>query len=582
MEDFMNGNRLLQNVSELSFNVPSDSTTLLSRACRAQSPFQNESVGLRYDKPRNQTRAPNHTIPQVHKSSERKESQLPTVVSDDFQFDTEIREQQLVRRIVKAGMTVFDIGAHIGKYTRLFSILVGYEGKVYAFEPTESSFRKLASAVKQFGCTNVTLINKAVWVQNRKVTLNEFPEEYSVWNSLGLPEMKNPHDPKVTVPIERSVDVEAVTLDSFCQQNNIENIDYLKLDIEGSELEVLVGSSRLLENKAIRHLQFEISKPMLEGCKKKAKLVFDFLKSKKYECHTINDDGTIGSIVSDSDSYYENYIALPAEPSLAAPDSKPQGTDAQGQPWNHVMNSLPHKCKPTPCATNRVREAATNHINAPATMSTGAPAAASLLSRGFTDGDLWTPETYMRRAIMDWISQTSFEPRLALSVDKNPPLDEMFIQRWPGMSIERAVYPEFDAQDLSRIPENRYDLVYSNQILEHIPKPWIAAAEMVRVLKPGGIGLHTTCAFNPRHGPPVFNDYYRFLPDGLAELFDGVNVLIKAGWGNRQALLYNLGVDDGHGVLGGRRFCEQVGQRNEEQYPWHVWIIFEKLARHNR
>lgn len=191
------------------------------------------------------------------------------------------------------------------------------------------------------------------------------------------------------------------------------------------------------------------------------------------------------------------------------------------------------------------------------------------------------PETYMRRAIMDWLDHTPFDPRFALSIDRNPPLDEMIIQRWPGVTIDRAVYPDFDAQDLSRIADNQYDLVYSNQVLEHIPKPWLTAAEMVRVLKPGGIGLHTTCAFNPLHGPPAFNDYYRFLPDGLAELFGGVKVLVKAGWGNRQALLYNLGIDDGHGGLGGRRFCEHVGRRNDEQYPWHVWIIFEKSCEQN-
>ena len=125
--------------------------------------------------------------------------------------------------------------------------------------------------------------------------------------------------------------------------------------------------------------------------------------------------------------------------------------------------------------------------------------------------------------------------------------------------------------------DNFFDLVYSHQVLEHVPKPWIAAIEMVRVLKVGGIGIHTSCAFNPRHGLPEFNDYYRFLPDGLAELFDGVKVIVKSGWGNRQALLYNLAIDDGYGALGGRRFNKFVGQQNDEQYPWHTWIIFVKL-----
>ena len=131
--------------------------------------------------------------------------------------------------------------------------------------------------------------------------------------------------------------------------------------------------------------------------------------------------------------------------------------------------------------------------------------------------------------------------------------------------------------NLSKIADNQYDLVYSHQVLEHLSKPWIAAKEMVRVLRPCGLGLHTSCAFNPRHGPPVFNDYYRFMPDGMAELFEGVKVLLRQGWGNRQALIYNLAVDDGHGDLGGRRFHKVVGTRNEELYPWAVWVIFLKL-----
>jgi SAM-dependent methyltransferase len=205
-------------------------------------------------------------------------------------------------------------------------------------------------------------------------------------------------------------------------------------------------------------------------------------------------------------------------------------------------------------------------------------AASSVLADDeFTEGGFWTPQTFMLQAIKKWINGYAFEPKNALSIDKNPTLDSIVTQRWPYINIQRAIYPEFDVQNLSRIPDNQFDLVYSHQVLEHLPKPWIAAKEMVRVLKPGGMGLHTSCAFNPRHGLPAFNDYYRFLPDGMAQLFDGVNILLKQGWGNRQALIYNLAVDDGHGDLGGRRFHKAVGTRNEELYPWGVWVIFLKL-----
>jgi len=194
----------------------------------------------------------------------------------------------------------------------------------------------------------------------------------------------------------------------------------------------------------------------------------------------------------------------------------------------------------------------------------------------FTDGQFWTPQTVMMRAVQQWVLQSRDSPQSVLSIDHNPDLDAMARVRWPDIRIQEARYPKHDAQRLTAFADGQFDLVYSHQVLEHIPKPWLAGAELVRVLKPGGIGIHTTCAYNPRHGPPAFNDYYRFLPDGLAELFDGVEVLVKSGWGNRQALLYNLAVDDGHGGLGGRRFHPKVAEQNDPNHPWVTWIIFRK------
>lgn len=194
----------------------------------------------------------------------------------------------------------------------------------------------------------------------------------------------------------------------------------------------------------------------------------------------------------------------------------------------------------------------------------------------FTDGQFWTPQTVMMRAVQQWVLQSRDSPQSALSIDHNPDLDAMARVRWPDIRIQEARYPKYDAQRLTAFADGQFDLVYSHQVLEHIPKPWLAGAELVRVLKSGGIGIHTTCAYNPRHGLPAFNDYYRFLPDGLAELFDGVEVLVKAGWGNRQALLYNLAIDDGHGGLGGRRFHPKLAEQNDPNHPWVTWIIFRK------
>jgi|GEM_PF-882095 len=194
----------------------------------------------------------------------------------------------------------------------------------------------------------------------------------------------------------------------------------------------------------------------------------------------------------------------------------------------------------------------------------------------FTDKTYWTPQTQMLRAIRDVVTSIEGTPVTALSIDKNPTVEQTLLRKWPELEISYARWPEYDAQNLHQFKDETFDIVFSHQVLEHIPKPWIAAKELVRVLKKGGIGIHTTCAYNPRHGYPNFKDYYRFLPDGLEQLFDGVTVWEKNGWGSKQALIYNLAIDDGNGALGGRRFVEAMAKQNDIDYPWHTWIVFQK------
>jgi len=194
----------------------------------------------------------------------------------------------------------------------------------------------------------------------------------------------------------------------------------------------------------------------------------------------------------------------------------------------------------------------------------------------FTDNGFWTPQTRMLQKIREKVQGLQAHPKLALSIDNNPTIDAICLEKWPDLAVTRVCYPENDVQDLSQIPSDSFDIAYSHQVLEHVPKPWLAGKELIRVLKPGGIGIHTSCAFNPRHGQPAFKDYYRFLPDGLAALFEGVEIITKDEWGNRQAILYNVAIDDGHGDLGGRRFSKALGEQSDGLYPWHTWIIFRK------
>src|SRR5437899_1391897 len=73
-------------------------------------------------------------------------------------------------------------------------------------------------------------------------------------------------------------------------------------------------------------------------------------------------------------------------------------------------------------------------------------------------------------------------------------------------------YPDVDLQQLPYSPE-QFDYVITDQVLAHLPDPRAAVAESFRVLKLGGMAVHTTCFLNPIHHYP--RDYYRISCEGL-------------------------------------------------------------------
>lgn len=89
-----------------------------------------------------------------------------------------------------------------------------------------------------------------------------------------------------------------------------------------------------------------------------------------------------------------------------------------------------------------------------------------------------------------------------------------------------------DIQRCEVIPENSYDVIICTQVLEHVANPFLAVAELYRILKPGGRLLVTVPAAYPYHAIP--RDYWRFTPDSLQLLFGDLfeEVSIK-GYGNR-------------------------------------------------
>lgn len=80
-----------------------------------------------------------------------------------------------------------------------------------------------------------------------------------------------------------------------------------------------------------------------------------------------------------------------------------------------------------------------------------------------------------------------------------------------------------DITHCPEIPDASYDLILSVDVFEHIDRPWKAAEEITRILKPGGLTCHSTL-FSWRYHPcPI--DYWRFTPEALKFLFSDLNPL---------------------------------------------------------
>lgn len=138
--------------------------------------------------------------------------------------------QREFQAAIRPGSVVYDVGANVGFYTLLSSRLTGPSGSVYAFEPAPGNIEALRRHISLNKAANVTLFPAAV---------------SSVSGTEGF-------DPGAHRFIGRLSDsgtlrVEVVTLDELVAKGDVQPPEVIKIDVEGSELEVLRGAGAILE-----------------------------------------------------------------------------------------------------------------------------------------------------------------------------------------------------------------------------------------------------------------------------------------------------------------------------------------------
>jgi FkbM family methyltransferase len=180
----------------------------------------------------------------------------------------------ILQQYIRPGDTVVEAGANIGTETILLANLVGDTGKVYAFEPNRNVFNRLsynANILNQK--TNVVCFDQALGEKNDIIRFHIYPESFP--NSG----MSSKYHPSPDV-----VDVRQVTLDSLLKDSTLTRVDFIKMDVQGAELDVLLGATETLSR----------FKPyvFLEAHEHQNEL-FKTLVTAGYRVHTVTDKGLV-------------------------------------------------------------------------------------------------------------------------------------------------------------------------------------------------------------------------------------------------------------------------------------------------
>jgi len=168
----------------------------------------------------------------------------------------ELKAIKALSRIVKPGMTVLDIGANIGAYALPLAGMVGDTGKVIAVEPTEWAFSKLKVNL----ALNPKIEGRVIPQQMMLLGSSDASLVASQCSSWPLIEDSTGGKDLHPVTLGRAMSTQgakAMTVDDLLQLMGVPKVDVIKLDVDGSELEVLRGARgflRSVDNKQIRIL----------------------------------------------------------------------------------------------------------------------------------------------------------------------------------------------------------------------------------------------------------------------------------------------------------------------------------------
>jgi FkbM family methyltransferase len=145
----------------------------------------------------------------------------------------EYHKQRALQRQLKVGEVVYDIGANVGFYSLLSSVLVGDTGHVYSFEPFPDNLRELRKHLELNHVGNCTVVDAAVSSVDGEAAFD--PSDHRCKGHLAS---------------NGILCVRTLTLDRLIQEKGMRPPNLMKIDIEGAEYECLRGAAGVIHEYA--------------------------------------------------------------------------------------------------------------------------------------------------------------------------------------------------------------------------------------------------------------------------------------------------------------------------------------------
>lgn len=180
-------------------------------------------------------------------------------------------------------IVVFDVGANVGNYTKAVYKALDGRTEIHAFEPSKKTYELLR--VNTTEIKNVVLNNFGLGNEVDTLTL------YSNRQGSGLASVYQRELGYAGISMDKTEEIRLSTIDSYCEENNIHHVHFLKLDIEGHELSALKGAKQMLAKKQIDFIQFEFGGTNIDS-HTFFRDFYELLKN-NYKIHRILKDGMV-------------------------------------------------------------------------------------------------------------------------------------------------------------------------------------------------------------------------------------------------------------------------------------------------